>query len=164
MAFVQDFLDVAVGFDAAVVELGDVEPGWLAILAEKGVRDGQALRLRLAPKETAIALPSRCVRIDLERPYRRGDRWVMPFHWAGTAVPALFQAMDAELSVAPLGAAEVRLTFSARYQPPVSSPGQVVDALLLQRVVERSVRSFLFALGDAVLRRATSRAATLNSA
>jgi hypothetical protein len=164
MAFVHDFLDVAIGFDAAVAELLDAEPGWLAILAEKGITDGQALGLRLAPKDTAIPLPVAHVRIVLERPYRRSDRWVMPFHWAGTAVPALFQAMEAELSVAPLGVAEVRFTFSARYQPPVGGTGEMVDAVLLHRVVERSVRTFLCALGDAVQRRATSRANPVTSA
>jgi hypothetical protein len=164
MAFVQDFLDVRVGFDAVVSELLDGDRGWLPVVAEKGVRGGQELRLRLAPRDAAFPLPSKRVRVDLERPYRRGDGWVLPFHWAATVVPAMFPAMEAELTVAPLGNTEARLTFSGRYQPPLGAVGQVVDTVLLHRVVERSVRSFLVALGDALQGTAGPAPVGINSA
>jgi hypothetical protein len=116
------------------------------------------------PRDSAIPLPSKRVRVDLEQPYRRGDAWVLPFHWSATALPALFPAMEAELSVAPLGESEVRLTFSGRYRPPLGGVGQIVDTVLLHRVVERSVRGFLHALGDGLERRAATRPGFVSSA
>ena len=164
MAFVQDFLDVRVEFDAAVAELLDADHGWLELLAEKGLQHGHDLRLRLAPKDATIPLPSKRVRVDLERPYRRGEDWVLPFHWTATAVPALFPAMEAELDVAPLGADDVRLTFSGRYRPPLGGIGEAIDSVALHRVVEHSVRTFLAALGDALQRAAAGSAGPISSA
>jgi hypothetical protein len=164
MAFVQDFLEVDVGFDAAVAELLDADHGWLEILAEQGLRGGHELRLRLAPRGTVIPLPSKRVRVDLERPYPRGDGWVLPFHWMATAVLAIFPAMEAELGVAPLGDGDVRLTFSGRYRPPLGGVGELVDTVVLHRVVEHSVRTFLLALGDALRRGAPATADPVSSA
>lgn len=164
VAFVQDFLDVGVGFDSAVAELLDADHGWLELLAEAGLQHGHDLRLRLAPKDAAIPLPSKRVRVDLERPYRRGEEWVLPFHWMATAVPALFPAMEAELDVAPLGAGDVRLTFSGRYRPPLGGIGEAIDTVILHRVVEHTVRTFLRGLGDALQCAAAASAGSVSSA
>jgi hypothetical protein len=164
VAYVQDFLDVGVGFDAAVAELLDADHGWLELLAEQGIQHGHDLRLRLAPKDGAIPLPSKRVRVDLERPYRRGEDWLLPFHWTATAMPALFPAMEAELAVAPLGADDVRLTFSGQYRPPLGGIGEAIDTAVLHRVVEHSVRTFLRALGDALQRAAAGSAGPVSSA
>ena len=164
MPFVQDFRDIGVGFDAVIAELCNAERGWLAILAEDGVRAGHELRLRLVPKDTPIPLPSKRVHIEVEQPYVRGDGWVLPFHWVATALPGLFPTMEAELNVAPLGANEVRITFSGRYRPPLGSVGGMADTALLHRIVERSVRNFLQALDDGLKQRVASRGGAVSSA
>jgi hypothetical protein len=157
VAFAQDFLDVPVPAAWAVAHLGEGEDALLALLAEHGLRAGQELRLRLVPPGSHVPLPSKRVRVDTERPYRRGDGCVLPFHWAATDVPGLFPTMQAELEVAPLGDDEVQLIFRGQYRPPLGGVGRMADAVLMHRIVERSIRAFLLALGETLERRAAQR-------
>lgn len=150
MTFIRDFADVAVDFETAAAVLLHADRAWLAPLAAEGVHAGNQLRLRVAAPGSAIPLPSKRVRIDLESPYRRGDAWVIPFHWQATGLPALFPQMEAELQVEPLGPGEVRLTLSGHYRPPLGEIGHMADAVLLHRVVERSVRVFLAGVAEGV--------------
>jgi hypothetical protein len=121
MAFVHDFLDIPVPPDTAIPLVLDAEGGLLTP-------------------------PSKSMRVVREEPYRRGDGWVVPFHWYGATAPALFPVMSAELYLAPLGPHETGLSFSGTYLPPLGGMGRMADMLLLHRVVERSVRAFLLAL------------------
>lgn len=148
MAFVHDFLDVPLGFDAAAEAVLRAEPDRLACIALRGVQAGGELQLRLASPRSAIPLPAKRGRVDVETAYRRGDAWVLPFHWRPTGPAALFPQIEAELQVAPLGANEVRLSFSGHYRPPLGEVGHLADAVLMHRVVERSVRVFLGTLAD----------------
>ena len=157
MAFVHDFLDIPVGFDAATHARGSVEPDWLASVATHGMAAGGELRLRAVPPDSAIPLPSKRGRVDVETPYCRGDAWVLPFHWRAIGAAALFPQIEAELQVAPLGDGEVRISLSGNYRPPLGEVGHVADAVLLHRLAERSMRVFLTTLADGLL--AVSRAA-----
>lgn len=148
MAFVHDFLDVPLPFDTAARGLLRAEPGWLASPASRGMVAGGELSLRLAPPDAPIPLPSKRGRVDVETPFRRGDAWVLPFHWQATGVAALFPQIEGEVQLAPLGPAEVRMSLTGHYRPPLGELGQVADAVLLHRVVERSVRVFLAAMAD----------------
>lgn len=150
MAFVYDFLDIPLGFDAVSGSLLHVDADWLTSVVVEGMRAGGELRLRLTSPGSAIPLPTKRGRVDLERPYRRGDAWVLPFHWRPTGPAALFPQLEAELEVAPLGEDEVRLSFSGHFRPPLGGIGQLADTVLLHRVVERSVRVFLATLADRV--------------
>lgn len=143
MAFVYDFLDVPLPFDAAATALLQAEPDWLASMVTHGAEAGGELQLRLAPPGSPLPLPSKRGRVDAETPYRRGDAWVLPFHWRPSGAAALFPQIEAELQVAPLGPSEVRLTFSGHYRPPLGEVGHLADTMLMHRVVERSVRVFL---------------------
>lgn len=146
VAFVYDFLDVLLPFDAAAAALLRAEPDWLASMATHGAEAGGELQLRLAPPGSPLPLPSKRGRVDVESPYRRGDAWVLPFHWRPTGAAVLFPQIEAELQVAPLGPSEVRLTFTGHYRPPFGEVGHLADTVLMHRVVERSARVFLGSL------------------
>ena len=151
MAFVHDFLDIPVDFDAAAGALMHAEADWLASLATHGMAAGGELRLRVVPPGSAIPLPGKRGRVDVETPYPRGDAWVLPFHWRAIGAAALFPQIEAELQVAPLGDGEVRLSISGNYRPPLGEVGHVADTVLLHRVAERSIRVFLTTLADGLL-------------
>lgn len=148
MAFVQDFIDIPLDFDAAAGALLRAEPDWLESIATHGAQAGRELRLRLAPPNSPIPLPTKRGRVDVENPYRRGDAWVLPFCWRPTGPAALFPQIEAELQVAPLGPNEVRVRFSGQYRPPLGEVGHLADTVLMHHVVERSVRVFLGTLAD----------------
>jgi len=148
VAFVHDFLDIPLGFDAAAGALLRAEPDRLASMVMHGAEAGGELQLRLAPPSSHLPLPAKRGRVDVEAAYRRGDAWVLPFHWRPTGAAALFPQIEAELQLAPLGASEVRVSFSGHYRPPLGDVGHLADTVLMHRVVERSIRVFLGSLAE----------------
>jgi hypothetical protein len=51
--------------------------------------------------------------------------------------------MSADLEVVGLDAELTQLTFRGRYEPPLGAVGRQLDRLLMHRIAEASVRSFL---------------------
>ncbi|MBV9311281.1 MAG: hypothetical protein JOZ73_10630 [Solirubrobacterales bacterium] len=81
--------------------------------------------------------------MDVEPAYHRGDRLILPIHWWASGAAALFPRLEADLELAPLGDASTEITLMGRYDPPLAARGRQADRLLLHRVAEASVRSFL---------------------
>ncbi len=67
----------------------------------------------------------------------------IPFQWEAAKRARLFPLMSAELSVYPLTSTETQLDFLGRYDPPMGVLGDAIDAVLLRRIAEASVHSFI---------------------
>ncbi len=104
--------------------------------------EGERLSLQLTPSLKHSAFGKR-VEVDVGRAYQRDDRLVVPIHWWASGATALFPQLEADLEVAPLGSDATQITLMGRYEPPLAGLGRQVDRLLLHRVAEASVRSFL---------------------
>lgn len=104
--------------------------------------EGERLSLRLSPWRKHPGLGKR-VEVDVGRAYERNDRLVVPIHWWASGATALFPRLEADLDVAPLGEEATQLTLMGRYDPPLAGLGRQADRLLLHRVAEACVRSFL---------------------
>jgi hypothetical protein len=72
----------------------------------------------------------------------------IPICWWATKASWLFPCLEGDLVFAPIGKQQTRITLSARYDPPLAAVGRGVDHLLLHRVVDASVRSFLTRIGN----------------
>jgi hypothetical protein len=120
---------------------------WLAPLATAAAGEGEALRLRIGPLE-ALPMLSKTVSVRVGQPIARGEITVVPLTWEATNTPGLFPVLSADLEVAALGDEFTQLTLQGRYDPPLGSLGQRIDRLLMHRIAEASVRSFLSHLAE----------------
>lgn len=118
------------------------EGEWLAPLAAAAAGEGEALRLRVGPL-AALPMLGKTVSVHIGPPIDRGEVTVVPLTWQATNAPGLFPVLSADLEVAALGDDLTQLTLQGRYDPPLGSIGQRFDRLLMHRVAEASVRSFL---------------------
>lgn len=115
---------------------------WLAPLATAAADDGEALRLRIGPL-AVLPMLGKTVSVHVGQPIDRGEITVVPLTWEATSAPGLFPVLSADLEVAGLGDDLTQLTLQGRYDPPLGAIGQRIDRLLMHRVAEASVRSFL---------------------
>jgi hypothetical protein len=58
-------------------------------------------------------------------------------------MPRLFPLMKGELAIYPLTSTETQLDFSGEYEPPFGALGKTMNAIVLHRVAEASVRRFI---------------------
>src|ERR1044071_2246539 len=64
----------------------------------------------------------------------------IPIWWQPTFARKLFPVMNGKLEVAPVAKEETRLTVSGMYEPPLGRLGEELDAALMHRVAEGTVR------------------------
>lgn len=117
-------------------------------LAVAANEDGEGILTRIGPDRPKSMAQEVCVRLDEAR--RRGDVLVVPMCWEASRHARLLPTMDADLEVAPLGPDVTQVSLLGRYDPPLGAAGRAVDRLLLHRVAEASVRSFLNRLASAI--------------
>jgi hypothetical protein len=63
--------------------------------------------------------------------------------WTAARSPGLFPAMRAQLRVFPLSATETQLELCGSYEPPLGILGSAIDRVLLHRIADASVLSFV---------------------
>ncbi|MFZ0179395.1 MAG: hypothetical protein WAL84_05920 [Candidatus Dormiibacterota bacterium] len=66
-----------------------------------------------------------------------------PHIWWAPGATRLFPHLDGDLEFAPLGARTSQITLMGSYDPPLGFVGRRADVLLLHRIAEASIRSFL---------------------
>ncbi len=140
--FVHDFAQIDLPYPAVHEEVLRDDGRWLCPLGCAAYADGSALHLRVGPG-AGTRLPSKMVQIQLDRPRDRQDGVAVAMRWVATGVAGLFPSMEADLEFAPMGQSITQVTLSGTYKPPLGVVGRTVDALLLHRVAESTVRSFL---------------------
>lgn len=88
------------------------------------------------------------VEIHVGQARRLASKTLLPVSWKATGPSALFPVMEGDIEVAPLGPRLTQLSFSGRYEPPLSVLGRALDRALLHRVAEATVKDFLDRVGD----------------
>lgn len=137
-----DFAYVPVSAERVCDRLMAADREWLAPLAAAAMSEGEALRLRIGPLG-AVPLLAKTVSLEVGEPLTRDEVTVVPLTWKATTTPGLFPVMSADLEVVALDAELTQLTLRGRYEPPLGAVGRRLDRLLMHRIAEASVRSFL---------------------
>lgn len=140
---IQDFVQVKAPYQAVRDQLLNTDPGWLADHATAAYAEGEQILSTVSATSGEPTLVHKRVYIDLGAPYERGEGTVLPLNWWATGAQRLFPTLDADLEVMPLGPDQVMLTLVGRYDPPLGAVGRHIDRLVLHRIAESSVRSFL---------------------
>lgn len=144
---IQDFVYVDAPVEVVRRRLANGADGWLTPLAARAGQDG-ALLVRIGPVGD-VPMLSRSTRVTVGQAIDRGDTVVIPVVWQAEGLSAAFPILQADLEVAPVGD-ETQLTLMGRYDPPLGALGRQLDRLLLHRVAQASVRSFLEGVGAAL--------------
>ena len=159
----QDFVYIDAPFDIVGPRLAAGADGWLtAVAARAGVR-GETRYVRIGPAGD-MPLLSVTTRVTVGAATLRGDTVVIPMAWQADGASAAFPVLWADLEVAPVGECETQLTLTGRYDPPLGSVGRGLDRLVLHRIVQASVRSFLEGVGAALEASPSSGSAGSSSA
>lgn len=122
--------------------------------AEVAYRRGEEMRARLRLDGTAFA---KTVRMDVGTPVVDEQGVIVPLTWKATGTPGLFPRMEAELTLSSLGPSTTHLSLQGRYRPPLGALGRALDKLVLHRVAEVSVKTFVDLLAERVGERAVWR-------
>lgn len=139
--FIHDFLEVEApqGEIRTRLLLGD--GGWLAPLVGAACAHGEDLRVRVGLGVDGLV--SKTVEVTVGAPRESHDQLVVPLRWRATGPTLLFPVMEADLAVAPMGDAWTHVSFHGRYEPPLGCLGHTADNLVMHRIAEACVRSFL---------------------
>jgi hypothetical protein len=144
--FIEDFVELSC--PSAEIRNQFLASGeWLAPLANAAEEDGESLRLRIGPAWLGGRI-TREVRVRILGAREREDAIVVSISWYSPSHEALFPVLEGDLEVAPLGDDSCRLTMSASYVPPLGELGRTLDAALLHRVGQSTLRSFLQRLAE----------------
>jgi hypothetical protein len=139
---IQDFVQVKAPYAMVRDRLLEPTPRWLTDGASAAYVEGERLFLTVSAIVGEVRVGKR-VQIELGEAYARGEGFVMPLSWWATGAQRLFPTLDADLEIMPLGPDQVMLTLMGRYEPPLGAVGRGLDRLVLHRIAETCVRSFL---------------------
>lgn len=139
--FIYDFIQLDFPFQTVRehVERGST---WLAPLAAGAYVDGQELRVRVGPTD-APKIFAKEVRVTLGSSRKRGDGVVVPLRLEATGPASLFPVLDADLEIAPRGPSITQVALWGLCDPPCGAVGRSIDRLVLHRLAEATIRSFL---------------------
>lgn len=152
--FVQDFMIIARPVEdvaAALVSGGETLIGESLAHVDDDVTH---MRGRVGPRGSASVL-GKAVVVKPGPVRRHGDSTLVAFTWRPAGTAALFPEMDADLEVSPVGLDRTELTLRGRYEPPGGAVGRGMDRLILHRLAEATVRSFLGELASRLAQRET---------
>jgi hypothetical protein len=150
---IHDFAQVSRDYDEIRARVLADPRGVIAASVGSAYRYGERLSVRLTPM-SAHPHVGKSVVVDLANAYEREDQLVVPMHWWAPGATRLFPHLDCDLEFAPLGSMSTQITLMGSYDPPLGFVGERVDVMLLHRVVEASIRSFLTRLARSLERQA----------
>jgi hypothetical protein len=139
---IHDFVQVSRDYDAIRARVLADPRALIAPSAGSAYRYGERLSLRLTPIRNHPTLGKR-IAVDLAEPYEREDQLVVPMHWWAPGASRFYPHLDGDLEFAPLGSMSTQITLMGSYDPPLGFVGRRADVMLLHRIAEASIRSFL---------------------
>jgi hypothetical protein len=137
--FVYYYIHIDRPFEQVEPQLLRMLPG-LGGWAEKAYRDGEHLYARLGTRNGRIA---KTVEMTVGVPARGASESWIPVEWHATGMPSLFPRMQADIVVAAVGSTFTQIAFRGTYRVPLGKVGAAIDRVLLHRLAEASVKSFV---------------------
>jgi hypothetical protein len=139
---IQDFVQVGAPYSTVRDRLLEPRPRWLTDGATAAYADGERLFLTVSATGGEMTI-GKCVQVELGATYARGEGSVVPLSLWATGPRRLFPTLEADLEIMPMGPDQVMLKLMGRYEPPLGGVGRGLDRLVLHRIAEACVRSFL---------------------
>lgn len=102
-----------------------------------------ALQVNLGGLDVSTEIDLTVGAIDEKSPADNPRSIKIPIDWQASRNPRLFPLMNAELSVYPLTPTETQLDFLGRYDPPLGTLGDALNAVVGHKIAEASVHRFV---------------------
>ena len=144
-----DYVFVSMPAESVCARIRADHGAWLSGLAAGAADEGETLRVRVGPIG-ALPMLSKTVTLHADQPIERGELTVIPLTWRATGTQGVFPVLNADLEVAPISPEVTQLTLRGTYQPPLGGLGQRLDRLLMHRIAEATVRSFMRRLAESL--------------
>lgn len=114
--------------------------------ADIAYRDGEQLRARVGPSDSIARVVT--MEIGIAEIHTYGLSY--PVRWEAAEARLLFPELTADLILSKKGADETELTLRGTYEPPLGPVGRLADRVLLGRVAEATVKSWMDRLAAAL--------------
>ncbi len=120
---------------------------WLGQNATQAYKEAENLRIKVGPK-IGSKFSAKEVVLFMGSYRKTRDSYIIPITWEATGTPGLFPTLKADFLLAPLGDMATQITLTGSYEPPLGQMGQKLDQLLLHRLAETTIRSFLIGVKE----------------
>jgi len=147
--FAKYYLELPYASDAvAAALLAEPPESWLPGHVKAGGEFEESLLAEVGFKVAGRRVARR-VAVNVGRPVPLGaGALVVPITWRVASQESLFPTLAADLEVAPVGAELTQMSIGARYDPPLSVAGRLIDRTRLHRVAQAVVRDFTEGIAD----------------
>jgi len=135
------------------VPLADVEQhlnhlrSHLGSWADVAYREGEELRARVGPNDGALAKEVR-LELGVAEIHRAG--LIYPISWSATGAEILFPKLNADLTLSHVGLGQTRIALEGTYDPPLGKLGRVVDRVMLRKVADSTIKTWVDQLANAL--------------
>lgn len=102
---------------------------------------------------------SKQVELTVGEPGAAGDWLVIPVAWRATGPNQLFPALDAKLTVQPLGPNSSTLWLGGTYEPPLGALGREINEVVMHNVAEATIEDFVESIAARLSELAANRPA-----
>lgn len=154
--FIQDFQILERSYDAIAAQMVADPRAVLGGGLDTARAAGEQLAVKVGPLRWPAVL-ARTVEIDLGPIRTHGDALLIGFAWHARGGLSLLPRLEADIEIAPLGSSQTEIVLRGRYEPPGGTLGARIDELLLHRLADSAVRSFLGAVCSELDRGTTGR-------
>jgi hypothetical protein len=145
--FVHYETEVPISIPVVQRALDDFE-SQLSALADLAYREGQELRSRVGPGFGNLAKE---VRLQIGSPQIHRIGLIYPVSWSALGAEALFPRLNADLVISHVGVHGTRIIMDGTYEPPLGQLGRAVDRILMRRIAESTVKSWVDRLAESLI-------------
>lgn len=149
--FIEHEVPLEVSFGTARAGLANLARGGvLTTASEEAYGKGVAELIRVGPLGPAPGT-SKLVEVRFQNLVERDDYAGLALRWEATGPGGgLFPALDADITLTPMGGESTLLRLAGSYRPPLGALGTVLDAAILHRVASATVRGFMSRIATAI--------------
>jgi hypothetical protein len=90
------------------------------------------------------------VRLVIGAPEVHRSGIIYPVSWSAVGSEMLFPRLTAELIISHVGPDRTRIVMDGTYQPPLGQLGKVVDRVVLRRVADATVKTWVDHLAESI--------------
>jgi hypothetical protein len=138
---IRDFIEIPLPLEVAVAGVGDPAV-WARVLEAEVSPEERTLFARFGI-DGMFSHHGKVVEVQVGAPRRQPRGTIFDVQWQPVDGSRWFPVMQADVTLASLGANHTHVEFNGSYDPPGGAPGRVADRLVLHHVAEHAVRLVL---------------------
>ncbi|CAG4930166.1 MULTISPECIES: hypothetical protein [Acidithrix] len=143
--FIFDFVHFEAKYEEVVSLLEVDQAKWLGV-ASREILEDQSFVTRVGPS----GLISKQVEVYMGESRQAFGCVLLPIAWESHSAKFLFPRLEGDLEFSRVDETHVRLALRGSYRVPLGAFGEKIDKLIMHRMAESTVRSFLTGVSDEI--------------